>query len=261
MDQPERPGAVQETFVTGTSDFRSDDQGDGHADAAGTVEGSSQALHKAGHANGQEKKAERAKSKTKGKAKQVDNNNRELSILEKLALSPYSSELHLAHIQSAGTDEEREEARAFMAQMVPLSEHLWLQWIHDRKSHVGNTLEGKVEVLELYKRACSDTFCKREFSRSYCEVSSKILSATPAIKLHQEYARYVLATYFEARGYTFPDVLEDEEMSGQQGPSSEESAAAVFDEEFVDGELAAAVNNDIRWHLSQVHLGPLNDDL
>lgn len=40
-------------------------------------------------------------------------------------------------------------------------------------------------------------------------------------------------------------------MSGQQ-VVPDESAAAVFDEEFVDGEMMAAVNRDMRWHLSQV---------
>lgn len=83
-----------------------------------------------------------------------------LTLVEKLALSPYSSELHLANIAGAATDEEREEARAFMAQMIPLTEEQWSDWINDRKLQVGSTLEGKVEILELYKRACADSLCE-----------------------------------------------------------------------------------------------------
>lgn len=41
-------------------------------------------------------------------------------------------------------------------------------------------------------------------------------------------------------------------MSGQQA-AADESAAAVFDEEFVEGEMAAAVNQSVRWHLTQVY--------
>lgn len=162
MDQPERPEASHEASTERGEDLQSQ----GHPDAARSLEDGAKASSSRSNATGRDKKADRAKNRAKGKAKQGENNHAGLSILEKLALSPYSTELHAEHVQSASSDEEKEEARAFMAQMVPLSEDLWLQWIHDRKAQVGNTLEGKVEVLELFKRACNDTFCRLQSFRS-----------------------------------------------------------------------------------------------
>lgn len=168
VDQPDKlEGALSAPSAQAAGHAGQDGEGEGTADdAAGTMAASNGDKSKS-KSKARDRTADKSKGKGKGKgkgrAKQADEDS-ELSILEKLALSPYSSELHAAHIAAAASDEEREEARAFMAQMVPLSEDLWLAWIRDRKAQVGGTLEGKVEVLELYKRACSDILCKLLFS-------------------------------------------------------------------------------------------------
>jgi hypothetical protein len=75
-----------------------------------------------------------------------------------------------------------------------------------------------------------------------------------AIKLHCEYAHYVLSLYFESRGFSYPKVLEEdnEDLNAADESKADISAASVFDEEFVDGEMLAAVNESVRWHLSEV---------
>jgi hypothetical protein len=135
----------------------------GHGDASAYAASNSNShSSKAKPAKGKHASNDKSRHKGKGKARHDQNaqEGSEPSLLEKLAQSPYSRELHEAHIAAAVTDDERQEARTFMAQMMPLSEQLWLEWIHDRKTLVGSTLEGKVEVLELYKRACSDVLCR-----------------------------------------------------------------------------------------------------
>ena len=84
-----------------------------------------------------------------------------LERLEALTKSPYSYELHAANVKAANSDEERDEARNFMNQMVPMPEELWMQWIQEKKQRALDepSLEASIEVLEIYKRACNDYLC------------------------------------------------------------------------------------------------------
>lgn len=129
----------------------------------GGASGAADGEEEDGQGRGRGKASARARGKGrdkgKGRGQRDGRDGAGLTLVEKLAMSPYSSELHLASIAAATSDDEREEARAFMAQMVPLTEEQWMKWIDDRKLHVGSSLEGKVEILELYKRACSDALC------------------------------------------------------------------------------------------------------
>lgn len=101
----------------------------------------------------------RTRKKGKGSRGDDEEEERQLTIEEKLAISPYDYELHVQNIKNAATYEEREQGRIFMSQMIALLEQDWLEWIKDKKSHEGASLESKVEILELYKRACADLLC------------------------------------------------------------------------------------------------------
>lgn len=156
MELDSEASTSQGPALPSTSSPRSNGAASGAADVEGGKGRGS------GKASGRARGKGRDKGKGRGQRDGQDGaaaDGAGLTLVEKLALSPYSSELHLASIAAATSDDEREEARAFMAQMVPLTEEQWMEWIKDRKLQVGTSLEGKVEMLELYKRACSDSLC------------------------------------------------------------------------------------------------------
>lgn len=160
-----------------------------------------------------------------------------LKRLEELAAKPYDYALHLANIRAAGDDEEREDARKFMAQMLPLTEELWLDWIKDKtlkfeESDQESSLEAAVEVLELYKRACGDYL---------------------SMRIRRNYAHFVVKLWYTMRGYSYPDVLEEGLDAQQPDPTeTNEVGTGVFTEDFVREELEQAVSSVARYHLSEV---------
>ena len=163
--------------------------------------------------------------------------NATLARLEELAAKPYDYVLHLANIKAASTLEEREDARNFMAQMLPLTEELWLDWIRDKReifqtADQSSALEAAVEVLEIYKRACSDYL---------------------SVRVRRDYAHFVVSLWYTMRGHDYPAILE--EGSAQQEPNAEkinDVGVGVFTEDFVREELEQAVSPVARRHLTEV---------
>lgn len=62
-------------------------------------------------------------------------------------------------LKQAGLPEELERARMNMHQVFPLTETLWLDWIHDAKKEA-NTEQGRQKLMELYDLAQDDYLCK-----------------------------------------------------------------------------------------------------
>ena len=163
--------------------------------------------------------------------------NATLARLEELTAKPYDYTLHLANIKAASTPDDREDARNFMAQMLPLTEELWLDWIVEKRTKfeeadATSSLEAAVEVLELYKRACNDYL---------------------SMRIRRDYANFVVGLWYTMRGYDYPAILE--EGTEQQLPNAgkvNEVGSGVFTEDFVREELEQAVSPVARRHLTEV---------
>lgn len=160
-----------------------------------------------------------------------------LQRLEQLASKPYNYALHVENVKAAQTDDEREEARNFMASMLPLTEELWLEWIKDKRSKFEQadseaSFEAAVEVLELYKRACNDYL---------------------SIRIRKDYASFAVSLWYTMRGYDYPAALEEGNESQEPDPSRfNDVGAGVFTEDFIRDELEMAVSPVARHHLSEV---------
>ncbi|XP_071945304.1 squamous cell carcinoma antigen recognized by T-cells 3-like [Antedon mediterranea] len=87
-----------------------------------------------------------------------DNELQEQELTNKVTESPYEYENHvklIKFLKESGELEKLRDARNAMAQIFPLTEELWLEWVQD-EIKLASTEHEKKAVLELLDRAVSD---------------------------------------------------------------------------------------------------------
>ncbi|GAA5836247.1 hypothetical protein JCM11251_001440 [Rhodosporidiobolus azoricus] len=126
-------------------------------------------------------------------------------LLEQLADKPLQRDLHLERIQLAkdlGLEDEVEQGREALAEVSPLTEAQWTEWIEEKKAKLPaagavEDVQPFLDLVELYKRAQQDYL---------------------SIPLLTAFSRWVISSYYAAQALSAPPVAdaEDDEDAAMQ---------------------------------------------